>query len=232
MSAGNNQAERRPNQETSHSGPTGSGHGSRESEPLLVGYHNGRKIVQTIVKIWRLFWACQYGWLLPLDWYRWAIEGHEGSEYVSLKVTGLPRRFGLVMHTRGKRYLTLGDWENREKAIGLVSEDVFHQLGSRFSRIFFADRLKNLVLPESLRPFFHYRIDETCDRSQPAYRMHPERTWLLVLGVAPGQDIKDDDIDWSLFQAPPPLDAPDQQIDWTILLTSPALMDDVTENGP
>jgi hypothetical protein len=200
--------------------------------PILLAYHNGRKIIGPLVKLWRLFWACHYGWLLPLDWYRWSIEGHESSEYVCLKATALPRRFGLVMHMRGKRFLTLGDWEQLEKAVGLVGDDAFHQMGSRFSRIFWVDRPEHLVLPLSLRPFFHYRIEETGDRGQPAYRMHPDRTWLLVLGVAPGQDVTDDDIDWSVFQTPPPSDVPDEQIDRTMFLALPSAMDDVAKNGP
>jgi hypothetical protein len=200
--------------------------------PVLLAFHNGRKIIGTLVKMWRLFWACHYGWLLPVDWYHWAIEGHESSEYVCLKATALPRRFGLVMHMRGKRFLTLGDWEQLEKAVGLVSDDVFHQMGSRFSRIFWFDRPEHLVLPLSLRPFFHYRIEETGDRGQPAYRMHPERTWLLVLGVAPGQDITDNDIDWSVFQTPPPPDVPDEEIDWTMFLTRPSWADDIAKHTP
>lgn len=121
---------------------------------------------------------------------------------------------------RGNRFLTLGDWEELEKAVGLISDDVFHQLASRFGKIF-TDRHERPVLPEPLRPFFHYRIDETGQSSQPAYRMHPERTWLLVLGVAPGQGITDNDIDWTVFQTPPPPDVPDDEIDWTVFLLKP-----------
>jgi hypothetical protein len=204
-----------------HSGPREFRRGYREDEPLLLAYHNGWRILLPIIEMWRLFWACNYAWLLPLDWYRWSVNGYEGSEYVCLRVTSLPRRFGLVMHKRGSRFLTLSDWEKIEKAVGLVSDDVFHQLAARFCRVFVADRPEELVLPKPLRPFFHFRFDEAGGSSQPAYRMHPERTWLLLVGVAPGQGVTADDVNWGLFRSPPPSTAAGGEIDWRQFLMEP-----------
>ena len=171
------------------------------SGPMLRAHHNGQRKVYSVPKIWRLVWKCNYAWLRIPDFYRWSIEGHEDSAYVCVKVPPLPRRFGLLMHMRGSRAMTPSDYVQLEELDEDVTNSKFHQLASRFNKVF-GD------LPEHLRPFFYYRYDEPGSSPKPAYRMHPERDRLLVMGVAPGQGLTDDDIDWTLFLTPPPANAP------------------------
>ena len=55
----------------------------------------------------RMFWESTYAWALPIDRYRWNVEGYSGSAYVFERVKPTPRRFGLHLHTRGTRALTI-----------------------------------------------------------------------------------------------------------------------------
>jgi hypothetical protein len=38
---------------------------------------------------------------------------------------------------------------------------------------------------------------------EPAYRMNPDRDWLVVVGADPKSEIPDEDIDWSVFLVDP-----------------------------
>lgn len=142
----------------------------------------------------RLFWKYPYAWLLPVDWYRWNVERHSGAEFVCEKVKPAARSFGLHVHTRGMRALTVVDLENIES--GRIDIRTFQGRAARFNKIF-GD------LPSNLRPFFYYEIDSPRQLRASAYRMHPNRPWIVVVGLKDGSGLQGEHPDWSLFLEPP-----------------------------
>ena len=139
----------------------------------------------------RMFRESNYAWALPIDHYRWNVEGHSGAAYVCERVKPTPRRFGLYLHTRGTRALTLATLSELEEKF--INPRTFHGYAARFGKLF-GD------LPIELRPFFCYGVDGVGQHPAPAYRMRSSRSWLVIQGVAAGQGLEDDEVDWSPFQ--------------------------------
>lgn len=160
--------------------------------------HSGKRKTLTLEEAHRLFWECTFAWLLPTDLYRWEIQEYADLKYVYEHVRPADRRFALHLHTRGTRALTQNDLEELESK--RIDIRAFRQRAARFHKIF-GD------LPLKLRPFFDYQLDLPGQLPKPAYRMHPGRPWLVVVGVAAGSEVGEEEVDWSLFLNPPRMSA-------------------------
>jgi len=63
-------------------------------QPQIELFHNGRRIIRTFEEAHELFWKAQFAWLLPLDWYRYAIGAYRSTAYVYRAAQPAPRIFG------------------------------------------------------------------------------------------------------------------------------------------
>ena len=127
------------------------------SDVLLQVYLRGKYSLRPGAEVYLLFWKVTYAWLLALDLYRYEIEGYYDVVYVYLERVGiLARDFGLYLHTRTDRHLTLTDLRNLEQN-PVLSTQVLHRRACDFNKIFKG-------LPEhreDLRPF---KNDRAFDR--------------------------------------------------------------------
>ncbi len=155
-------------------------------------YYCGRRQRLPLLEAIKLFHTSSYAWLLPLDYYRWAIGDRAGDTYVYEHVSKSARSFGRRIHTHRMRALSLRGLEALEDAE--IDARTFHKRASRFNSIFDG-------LPADLRPFVYDEIETIDDVRIPAYRMRQSRTWLVVVGAADGQD---DRVEWAMFLDPPP----------------------------
>jgi len=154
-------------------------------------HYNGQRRTLAMEEAYRLFWACDYAWLLPLDWYRWDVGGRVGADYVFKAVFPSARMFGLLMHTRGTRTLTIAALD--KLAEKNLRNETFNARAARFNKLF-------RDLPPELRPFSHYEEQLINGKTMPAYRMNPERNWLVVVGAGDGSN---EAVDWAAFLEPP-----------------------------
>jgi hypothetical protein len=169
------------------------------SDILLEIYLKGRRILRPGNEVYLLFWKVQYAWLLPTDFYRYEIEDYHEELYPYLEKVGkYARDFGLYLHMRTDRHLTLTDLRNLEEN-SVLSNQVLQRRACDFNKIFKA-------IPENradLRPFKH---DKAFDRpGQPqSYRMDPYRDYLVVKGIDPKIKLDpEDQIDWPKFEQKP-----------------------------
>jgi hypothetical protein len=128
-----------------------------------------------------------------MDFYRWGIGGHTGGETVCGIARRASRRFGLILHTRGTRRLTIRALEQIEHS-GPIDKNLFHARAARFSKLF-GD------MPAELRPFFFYEFEDPEGRCEPAYQMHSGREYVVVVGPTDGAPL--DAVDWEYFLTPP-----------------------------
>ena len=172
------------------------------SKILLVIYLKGRYFLWPGNEVYLLFWVVDYAWLLPLDFYRYEIDGYHDELYVYLeRVGGLARDFGFYLHTRTDRYLTLMDLRNLEQN-SVLSTDVLHRRAADFNKIFKALPDKR----EDLRPFKNDKAIHRTGKPQ-SYRMNPYRNYLVVKGIDPKVKLDpEDQIDWPKFEKKPKLD--------------------------
>ena len=141
----------------------------------------------------RAYWQANYAWAIPIDLYNWRIDGYAGSASVPKLVKPTPRRFGLYLHTRGTHALTIDTMSELEGR--RIESKTFQGYAARFNKLF-GD------MPNELRPFFCYGIDNFGQHAVLGYRMRSDRTWCVVNGVTVGQGVENDDVDWTPFQQP------------------------------
>ncbi|MEK6675014.1 MAG: hypothetical protein AABZ47_05090 [Planctomycetota bacterium] len=161
--------------------------------PQLASFTNGRLGTRSFEEARELFHRCVYAWLLPLDTYRWSIDGHVGTTVVSAEVPRASRRFGLLLHTRATKKLTMRALEKIE-GISAMSNEVFHARAARFNALFGK-------LPVELRPFRFYEFDDHNGCHEPTYQMRPNRPYIIVVG--PADDTPADEVDWQYFLTSP-----------------------------
>ena len=162
----------------------------------VLCYHIGAKVTRASVEAHKLFWTANYAWNLQTDFYRWGIDGHTGQDYVCRIACPRARRLGRYVHCRGGRALMNSNFEQLQNNEERITVGVFRKMACQFNKLFQG-------LPTNLRPFFEYKEDDGGRINQPAYRMYPGRTYLVIVGVAPGQGLTNDDMDWTLFDGPP-----------------------------
>jgi len=165
----------------------------RETNLTLKCCENGSRVIQPFDTAYERFWRSNYAWLVPADWYKYDVEGHSGSKYVYPVAKTAALRLGFLIHTR-KEPLTIDDLEAADEMTHELTMDAFVTRAYRFNRLFGK-------LPKELRPFQYAEILNDMGIPRAAYRVNPERTYFVVLGVASGHPQVD--IDWSRFRQPP-----------------------------
>lgn len=162
-------------------------------------YLKGRHLYKPGNEVYQLFWVVHYSWLLPTDFYRYEIEKYRDELFVYLQNVGKSARdFGLYLHTRTDRHLTLTDLRNLEEN-SVLSNQVLHRRACDFNKIFEA-------IPEEhadLRPFKHDKAFDRPGKPQ-SYRMNPYREYLVVKGIDPKIKLgSEDQVDWPKFEQKP-----------------------------
>lgn len=161
-----------------------------DGQILLDCYDTGRRIQLPFEEAQQRFSDRQYAWLVPTDFYRWNIDGHAGQNNVRV-ILPCARSFGLHLHTRSTKCFTLSALCALEDTI--LDPRALHKRAARFGELFGN-------LPRGLRPFFYYKFVPPGGLPQPAYCMHPDRTWFVIMGVVDTQ--AGDDFDWWQFEHP------------------------------
>jgi hypothetical protein len=171
---------------------------------------NGRSMRVSFLEAWRMLHRSHYGWLLPLDWYRWNVDGHPGEAYVYGVVKPAPRRLLWLIHMRGRRATTPRDLETLEEHDRIITSVTFYGRAARACKLF-GD------LPVPLRPFMHGEDVDDRGRRQCAYRMRADRDAFVIIGLenpcAPSTEHASGavagPVDWHLLLEPPPSEGVD-----------------------
>lgn len=173
-----------------------------ENEPKLRCKENGVLFMLDVAAARKSFWACTYAWVTITDFYRWSIESHSDQAFVRPAVPPAARRLAMLVHSRTSGTVTIDQLEQVEKTEDAISVEAFQGRAARFNVPVFGDP-DNGGLPRHLRPFYYYLLTVDDRLKVPAYSMYPGRSRFVVLGVAQGTGAIDD-VDWSLFETPPP----------------------------
>lgn len=183
-----------------------------QQPPLLKCFVNGQCQTLSIEQAHRKLWQANYGWLAPVNWYRWHIEGYQGSEYLLQKVTPQPVWFALNVHL-SQCLITIDDCEHMLNEINMrrnefngkkvdtieLDENNFVAWAARFHKLFKCkDGKENLpkeFWPLHFEPVFigPYR------QRRPAYRIRRGKSYVVIDGVHPDFDQTDSIIAWNQF---------------------------------
>ncbi|HDY68191.1 MAG TPA: hypothetical protein ENH85_10400 [Candidatus Scalindua sp.] len=175
---------------------------TNQSEIPLKCYENGKHSIFSINEAYKKFWQCNYGWICLLDWYRFYIEGYSGQNNVYKIVGKKAMKFGFLGHTR-KEPLTIDDAEVLLNDGYELEVNTFVSWSCKFNKLF-KEPYATKELPKLLRPFYYLEVPNGIgDITRPAYKMHPERTSFVIIGVDPASPYSNADIDWTIFQTPP-----------------------------
>ena len=173
-----------------------------QSEILLECYKNGKEDIFPAIEAHKRFWSYNYGWLCPLDLYRFSIEGYSGQNQIYKIVGKKALRFSFLIHTR-EGPLIIDDAEKPLNNGEELEINTFISWASKFNRIFRKPYIAK-VLPTELRPFHYLEVPNGVGFiTRPAYKMHPGRTSFIIVGVDPTSKYSNTDVDWTIFQTPP-----------------------------
>lgn len=167
----------------------------RDGNILLDCNLNGVPIVLPWPEAWQKLWARDIGWVRPEHWFRHRILGREIARSLERSErSGALFGFRIMMRRRHSPF-TIEDMAEFDEDGATPSRNVFSAGARRFAELFDKD------IRQEQRPFEYADIVGPDGRSLPAYRMKPECSWLIVLGVHEGGD---PNVDWSKLQTPPP----------------------------
>ena len=159
--------------------------------PLLC-FLDGRRKVLPFEEAYKLFWRVTFSWLLPLDWFRSGFRKSATDGYAGKIAQQPPMRFAFKMLTRGALALAINDSALLDEHGDSPSHGLLYAWAARFGKLF-----------KGPKPYEYMKVSDQYGRRQPAYRMKPGETWLIVIGVDPeNHECTDLDVDWELFQVP------------------------------
>jgi len=147
-------------------------------------------------------WQCNYGWIGELDYYQWSVQGYWGNSGVFKKAKKIGMDFGFLLHTSSKQPVTIDDAERILSKNSELEKGTFISWASRFNRIFKDDKGQE-ILPSELWPFYYLEVPDGMGVSRPAYKMHPDRTSFVIVGVDPDSPYDPGQVDWSLLLEKP-----------------------------
>lgn len=163
---------------------------------LLECYENGARALLDLPAAWRALWQVDFGWILPTDFYRWQWGGHHGRGQVLPITLKCGRKFGFCLLTRTTP-LTYWDMIEYDPDFDDALFNAFIARASRFNRLF----------PKEIRrsdPLLkYYPILHPHQDSEPAYRLVPEKTTLVIAGVDQDSGSSAGPVDWRALENPP-----------------------------
>ena len=155
-------------------------------------YRNGSHVVLPLEEAYRLFWASRFGWVLKLDFFRSGFGESAMSGSVVKAVYSSGVKFVLALLGRGALSVAQNDSCLVDEHGEAPSPNQMAVWASRFRKLFAGDK-----------PYEFLREADERGICQPAYRMKPDETWLVVLGVEPDKGYSDIDVPWGIFRTPP-----------------------------
>jgi|GEM_PF-5488846 len=158
----------------------------------IVCFHNGRRTILSSEEVYRLFWNVTLGWVLLSDFFRTGFgkQGKHGT--ISKVIHGSAIRFAFNILTHGSLVLAREDICLLDEHGDSPSQDIFPVWAHRFSKLF-----------NGFRPIKHVTFTDPQGHRHCGYRMKPDQTWLIVVGVDPDSSFGNEDIDWAIFETPP-----------------------------
>ena len=165
------------------------------TELLLPCVHNGRRKMVPFQEAHALLWACSIGYLAPSNCWRYEFGEWRGQHILTKLVGKASMDFGLALLSRGRRALTLSDMRRRNPEDANMDVRTFHSRASRLAKGFPG-------VPIGHRPFRFLEVYDLSNgryRTQPAYQMCEDCTWLLVFQP----EDPNLEVDWELLQTPP-----------------------------
>ena len=165
------------------------------TELLLPCVHNGRRMMKTFEEAHHLLHECSIGYIATFHWLIFDFGDYEGQHFLEKLVGKASMDFGLALMTRGRRALTLSDMRRRNPDDASMDVRTFHSRASRLAKGFSG-------VPIGHRPFRFLEVYDLSNgryRTQPAYQMCENCTWLLVFQP----EDPSLEVDWELLQTPP-----------------------------
>ena len=151
-------------------------------------YVKGYLKTLTLEEAYVLFWQASLAWLRPINWFR----SKHIRGYIRDLMTKSTKVFLYNLVTRKYLPLTINSESMLDSHDFAPSRNSFHARAHR-ARELFGDDV----------PFVYDDDFDDEKRLLPAYRMKPGQNWLIVVGVDPGTEFKDPDVDWTIFLNPP-----------------------------
>lgn len=185
--------------------------------PLLKCFVNGKCQTLSIEQAHQQLWQVNYGWVVPLNWFHWNIEGYQNGEFLLQRITPQPAWFALNIFlcqcpftidmaeriindiNREKCELNGREWKYKE-----LDENVFVAWMSRFNKLF-QHRNKGKDLPCYLWPFQFEPVFTRQNRvlRRPAYKKIFGRSYMVLMGVHPDFEDTSVLVEWNRFLEPP-----------------------------
>ena len=155
----------------------------------LVCYIDGYRCVEALDVVLQLFQKVDFAWVIRTDYFRSGFGKEATKGYVGKIAKEVGRRFAHALLRRGSLPLTIDDCpldEHRES----IGRNLFHCWAAKFGRLF-----------EGEKPYEFTTL--LIDGDVPAYRMKPEKRWLIVVDIDPDCGVDSVEFDWKIFDGPP-----------------------------
>ncbi|MBN2560192.1 MAG: hypothetical protein JXQ75_04615 [Phycisphaerae bacterium] len=170
---------------------------AQRSDPTAIPLEchlDGEFEVLTFAAAHELVWKSDFAWVIRAGWYRLGWSGFEATGDTRRKAELAGEQFGFALLTQTP--LTITDFAKR----GPITADDVEAFQGRAARF-------NRLVPKQLRkraPLFEWcPVIDRWGRPEPAYRIVPGRTTLVVAGVDPDAGIDDGRVPWRRLQNPP-----------------------------
>lgn len=100
----------------------------------LECYKNGKRVILPFATAHAKLWAANYGWIVPLDFYRWQIDDFIGESEIFRQIKGRAMQFGYLVHIQ-ENPVTLDQMEKYFNNGETLGKDIFVAWAARFNRI-------------------------------------------------------------------------------------------------
>lgn len=183
---------------------------------LLKCFINGQYRSLSIEQAHQELWRAHYGWVTPINWYRWGIEKYHGSEYLLQKITPQPVWLALLVHMStcpvtidiceeklNEINQQKSEFDGRLRKHRELDANVFSSWAARFHKLFQSKDGK-VILPKKFWPLSYEPVlNGPCFQGRPAYRIAPGRSSVVILDVDPDFDRGESPVIWSQLLEPP-----------------------------
>ena len=154
---------------------------------------NGRKNkTLSIEEAYSRFWEADFAWNKLTDEFRSGSGKNAKQGFMMDFAQPSGTYFALKMLTRGSLALAVNDSCMLDEDGFEPTKDVFTANACKFGRCFKGEKIFKAV----------YIYDDK-NRRQLAYRVRPGKKWIIILGLVPGSNLTNEEIEWEIFQTAP-----------------------------
>ena len=163
---------------------------------VLECYVDGRFELMPFDKAWRKLWQVDFGWVLPLDWYRYEWGGFADRGHVRPLAEDSGRIFGFHLLTQDIP-LSRSRLVEVEPTMEDTEDNAFIARAARFNRLIPKELRKSAPL------FVHHPVFDSFGRLEPGYHVAVGRRTLVIAGADRDSAVAPPAVNWSALLRPP-----------------------------